>query len=189
MGKDFENSKMAIIPNAKDYYSNRARDFKIQNVLADMKNFGFQASVVDLREHHGGTRLHKVLMNYDILWISGGNSFVLRHEIRASGLEVVLKQLLNSGIVYAGESAGALVAGNSLRGVEFADEPEFAAEIIWDGLNLTNHFVLPHVGSAEFGSAIDRAKNMHQHDTTMIQLTDTDAFIINNHQEFIVSAV
>lgn len=67
---------------------------------------------------------------------NGGNTFSLRYEMKRSGFEGAIRQLLDDGIVYGGDSARALVAGLSIAGIESVDRPEFAEEIINEGLGL-----------------------------------------------------
>jgi len=93
----------------------------------------------------------------------GGNTYVLRYEMRRSGFDVIIKDLLAAGIVYGGDSAGALVAGLSIAGVESADEPEFAA-------------VMPVV------------RGSHQAKNDVIELTDTQAVIFEGGTHRIVEA-
>lgn len=188
IGKEKKDIKVALIPNAKDYYAERPRSLKIHDVVKDFEEIGLNdIEIVDLREYKDPRKLFEILKDYHLIWVAGGNTFILRHEMEKSGFDEAIRKLLAKGIVYGGESAGALVAGNSLRGVEFADDPEFAEKVISKGLNLTPHFVLPHIDSADFGSAIEQAKDAHKHDSSMILLKDTQALVINGEKEKVVS--
>jgi dipeptidase E len=119
----------------------------------------------------------------------GGNTFCLRYEMRRSGFEDIIKKLLENGLVYGGESAGCLVAGTNLKGVEFADPLEFAEAIIWEGLGLVPHFVLPHVGNEDLGEAIEKAREMHKDDPELITLTDQQAFLVDGSVQKVVTGV
>lgn len=110
-------------------------------------------TLVDLRNFSDSSALAGQLAGYDMRWVMGGNTFCLRYEMRRSGFEKALPLLLRQGIVYAGESAGAVVAGTSLTGIEAADDPEFAETPIKEGLGLVPYFVLPHVDSEDFKEA------------------------------------
>ncbi len=61
-----------------------------------------------------------------MIWVMGGNTYCLRYEAQRSGLEAVIRDLLENGMVYGGDSAGALLAGTSIAGIESADNPAFA---------------------------------------------------------------
>lgn len=157
-----EKVKLAIIPNAKDYYSERARDFKINQTIDSFESIGIKNyQVVDLRDETRPHLLNK-LSKFDIIWCVGGNTFCLIEAIKNSGFDKVMKQLINDGVVYGGESAGAIVAGTTLRGVEFADEPEFANKVIWEGVGLIDRIIVPHVGSQNYGNGVNELIKLHE---------------------------
>lgn len=55
IGKPLKMTSVALIPNAKDYYSQRAWNFKINGVLGNFERLGLKVDVVDLREFGGST--------------------------------------------------------------------------------------------------------------------------------------
>lgn len=188
IGKRPDQTKVAIIPNAKDYYAEKPRAMKTQDVVDYFSELGVSAEVVDLNDYSNPNVLKEKLKTYDLVWVNGGNTFMLRHQLRRSGFEKVIAELIESGVVYGGESAGALVAGNSLKGIEDADEARFADELIWDGLALVDKFVLPHVGNSPYGAGIDKAREAHSDDPTLVELTDTQAYVVNGDQAKVVTA-
>src|ERR1044071_3786501 len=94
---------VAIIPNAKDYYANRARAFKIEQTKQFLIEQGFAPTVLDLREYDNPEAIKKALQGVDMLWVGGGNTFCLRYEMQRSGFEHIIAELLENGLVYAGE--------------------------------------------------------------------------------------
>jgi len=188
VGKPANDTKVALIPNAKDYYAERARYVKIRDVTEFFTGLGFHIAVIDLRKFADADVLQKALGQYDLIWAMGGNTFNLRYEMQRSGFEIAIRGLLKAGKVYGGESAGALVAGNNLRGIEYADDSEFAEKVLWDGLKLTDHFVLPHVGSADFKDVIQKAREIHKDDKTMVEVTDSQAFVVNGTDARVIEA-
>ncbi|MDB5185703.1 MAG: peptidase [Candidatus Saccharibacteria bacterium] len=187
MGREPGNVTAALIPNAKDYYATRAKNFKSNDVSEYMQNLGISPTIVDLIDYDDPADIKHKLTQYDLVWVMGGNTFCLRHEMKRSGFDQIIKEVIQNGVVYGGDSAGAIVAGNSIRGIEYADEPEFAEEAHYDGLNLTPHFILPHTDSTMFGDAVEKARDMHRDDPTLITLTDTQALIIDGESEAIAT--
>ena len=177
VGKKPKNIKIALIPNAKDYYAKRARDFKVNEMVTYLKNMSLQVEIVDLRDYKDIIKLKKKLLEKDVMWVMGGNTFCLRYEMRQSGFEKIVRNVLGSGVVYGGDSAGAAVAGTNLKGIELADDMEFAKEAIYEGLHLIPHFILPHVGSVGFGAVIDQVREAQTDKTPIIELTDDQAYI------------
>ena len=186
VGKEPTKINVCLITNAKDYYATRARNVKIKKIYDYLSALGLNVNTIDLRDYNNQDELKQDLSKFDMLWVAGGNSFCLRYEMKRSGFENIIKDVLESGVVYAGDSAGAMVVGNSLKDTELADVPEFAKEVIWDGIGLVQHFILPHIDSVEIGGIMEQIAELHKDDKSMIKLTDTQALVIENNTERIV---
>lgn len=181
LGSKKVDIKVGLIANAKDYYAPRARALKVQDVHRLLESLGFSVSEVDLRDYVDSENLKHELSKLDLLWVAGGNTFCLRYEMKRSGFDQVIHEVLERGVIYGGDSAGAVVAGSDLRGVELADVPEFAEEIIFDGLNLVPRFILPHVGSAEIGEMVEKVASQRMDDDSLVRLTDHEAMVVENN--------
>lgn len=65
--------------------------------------------------------LTKKLNDYSFLFIGGGNTFKLLHDLKTSGsFEKILEYINNDGIVFGG-SAGAIIFGKDLEACRLAD--------------------------------------------------------------------
>lgn len=187
VGKPVEDISIALLPNAKDYYAPRAKAYKIKDILAYHESKGLQhTDVVDLLNHRNPMMLKQELSDYDAVWAVGGNTFCLRQEIRRSGLENILMELLEHGLVYGGDSAGAVVVGQSLHGIDSVDIPELSEEPIYDGLGLIDEVVLPHADNDFFAEANQAVRDQHQ-SANITELSDAQALIIDGASREIVT--
>lgn len=151
-------ARMAVVTNALDYISFEDRLTYAQTKFDPIIYFGdagFDPSIIDLRHYFGRpSDLQRVLSRYQVVWALGGNSFLLRRAMRANGFDCIIHDLLEEGLVYSGWSAGACVAGSSLRPIALMDEPEKLAPgypntpPIWEGMGLVPYAVIPHHRSA-----------------------------------------
>jgi len=187
LGKPLNEVSVALIPNAKDYYSELAWKFKVNDIVTYMEQFGLHVVIVDLREYSNASMLRDKLADFDLIWAMGGNTFVLRYEMKRSGFDKIIGELLSRGIVYGGDSAGALVVGLSLAGIEKADQPEFAKEIIKDGIGLVKAHILPHVDNPEFMEITPIFKDLHKTDE-IIELKDSQAVVFDGDKRYIATA-
>lgn len=149
-----KNPKAAIIMNAGDDKGDEKRFDYLKYEIDDLKKQGIHAEELDLREYFGKTdTLAKKLTEYDFVWVTGGNSFVLRRAMHQSGFDRLIKSLLkDDAIVYGGFSAGAVVMTPSLRGVDIVDDPNeipegYEKDIIWEGLGMVEKSIAPHYQS------------------------------------------
>ncbi|MCA9332250.1 Type 1 glutamine amidotransferase-like domain-containing protein [Candidatus Saccharibacteria bacterium] len=187
VGKKPENIMVAHIPNAKDYYSERARNFKINVVNTFLQDVGLKPEVVDLNEYKKDD-LKEKLQEFDLIWAAGGNTFCLREAMHKSGFDDILSELLKSGVVYGGDSAGAIVVGPTLKGTETADEPEFSGNIIWEGIGVISEIIIPHADNISLGPALVPMLEMYKDDPNAIILNDDQAYVVNGDKKVIVSS-
>jgi dipeptidase E len=150
-----KNRKTAYIPNALDPWLGFPQRKKHEKeIVAELESVGMEVDTLDLRDYFGKRQeLGKKLREFGVVWVNGGNTFVLRQAMKLSGLDSILKRLAKTDkILYGGFSAGACVLSPSLRGTELADDPKAdpykkRAKPIWDGLGLIDYEIVPHYKS------------------------------------------
>jgi dipeptidase E len=145
--------RVAVIANACDAWP-QSRAAAVTSDLVPLRMLGYRPEEVDLREYTGrAAALEQRLAEFPMLWVRGGNTFVLRAQFARSGADLVIGRLLAAdALVYAGYSAGACVLAPDLHGLETADDP---AEVLpacgieprWDGLGLIDRPIVPHIDS------------------------------------------
>lgn len=156
--------RAAVIGNAEDGKPPAERGRSLARELDDLTRLGLEPVELDLRAYFDGSGdLRDSLSRFDLLWVRGGNVFVLRRALRSAGAEDLLQDLLaRDAVVYGGYSAGAGILTPSLRGLELVDDPGivpsgYEASPIWDGLGVLPYALAPHYRSDHPESAaIDR---------------------------------
>jgi dipeptidase E len=150
--------RAVVITSALDNIPNTASH--LARELDDLRALGFDASHLDLRRYFGDpAALASALDGVGLIWVTGGNSFLLRRAFHQSGLDAYLQgRRGDDTLVYGGYSAGVVVVTPTLRGIELADDPAALAdgydpEVIWDGLGLIPYCVAPHYRSEHSESA------------------------------------
>ncbi len=88
----------------------------------------------------------------DIIYVSGGNTFYLLSELRKSHAAQAIKDAVQAGKIYIGESAGAVVAAPDTRYATLMDENSVNVSD-FTGLNLVDFFIVPHFGCEPFTQA------------------------------------
>lgn len=145
-----------VIANALDYSEDLARkEDATAREIGELAHLGFSARELDLRSYFGQpSALRELLENVALIWVVGGNAFLLRRAMQRSGLDAYLtSHRSDPSLVYAGYSAGAIVVTPTLRGIELVDSPTALAHgydpaIVWDGVGLLPYSLAPHYRSA-----------------------------------------
>lgn len=104
-----------------------------------------------------------------------------------SGFDKIIQRDIQQGkYVFAGHSAGSIVAGPDLHGYGRMDEEKltfypYQKEVIWDGLGLTNVRIIPHADSPRYEKEIIemRKELFDKLDYEYVVLNDTDVLIID----------
>jgi len=124
----------------------------------------------------------KDLEKADVLFFSGGNTFYLLQKIQESDSAEIIKNLVESGKIYIGSSAGSLVAGPDIYPVRFADDIKMAPKLKdYKGFGLVDFMVLPHWGHEDFKKAYlgGLIKSIYNNEHKTILLTNYQYVEVN----------
>ncbi|MGW6425305.1 Type 1 glutamine amidotransferase-like domain-containing protein [Nocardia sp. NPDC055053] len=179
--------RVAVIPNAFDAWPD-AWSSAVTSDVNPLRQQGYSPEVVDLRDYAGQPgQLERRLREFDMVWVRGGNTFVLRAQFARSGADSVLPALLREdALVYAGYSAGACLLGPDLHGLETMDDP---AEVLpatgteprWDGLGLVDRRLVVHLDSPTDpdGEAVKMLARCRAEGVAHWALTDDDVVLVD----------
>ena len=106
---------------------------------------------------------------------------MLRQALSHSGGDVALKNALEKGVVYGGDSAGSIVIGPTLKYFNEADDPTVVENAIYKGLNFVDFAVLPHWDSTEYSRAMEKIElSLKKDGYKTIRLTDEEFLFVEN---------
>lgn len=180
--------RIAVIANAADAWPERARDAAVTSEFGPLRALGYAPEEVDLRAFTGDPDgVRAALDGFASVWVRGGNTFVLRAQLRRSGADRVLTDLVRRGaLTYGGYSAGACVATPSLRGLEFSDDPTDvdavgAGPVCWEGLGWVDHAIVPHAGGSVLGDdGVERTlEYLRAASIPFVALTDDEVIVVD----------
>jgi dipeptidase E len=117
--------RAALVFNACDVFGD-GRLRNLERETEDIASLGFECEELDLRSYFEDFEgLRNRLSTYDLIWVVGGNSFVLARAMTLSRfVQAVSKPLDDGRLVYAGYSAGICVTTPDLEGIHLMDEPD-----------------------------------------------------------------
>ncbi|MEU4824007.1 Type 1 glutamine amidotransferase-like domain-containing protein [Actinomadura sp. NPDC023710] len=148
-------ARAAVIANAVDALPLAERRAAAEREIHALTDLGLRPEEVDLRAFfdQDQNRVAAELRAFPLLWVRGGNVFVLRQALARSGADRAITELLQQdAVVYAGYSAGACVLAPDLHGLERCDDPQavhtaYGAPARFDGLAVIDYAVVPHIDS------------------------------------------
>lgn len=161
-----------------------------------------RVEIIDV-EHVKGESLIKALAELggvDVVWAEAGNTYALRHHLRTSGADDLIREALYGGALYVGSSAGSIVAGRTVQMAFWKDWDDrtagFAINVDWDDAKLARGLDLvggrsffPHAngpyGSREWQDAQARKHGHTDHE--VVRLRDGEAFLIEEGRVSFIS--
>lgn len=187
--------KTGVIFNAVDFKSGAARLADYAAEAERLKSIGLEPTEIDLRHYFKNSqKLRETLSAYDLIWVRGGNAFILRRAFKQSGADTIIKDLLtDDAITYGGYSAGVDILQPHLHGIELVDPPNvvpegYDAEVIWECLGLLPYCVAPHYRSDHPESAyVDKTVTYYiENHIPFIALHDGEAIVVKGTNQSVV---
>jgi len=129
-----------------------------------------------------------------LIWAEMGNTYALRHHLRKSGGDELIKELVANGAVYYGASAGAIVAGRTVQMAFWKDwdDKSVIGQVdggMWTdaetsrGLDLAGgRSIFPHA-NGQYGNAAWQQRQAQKWDHTdheVVKLADGEGVVIED---------
>ena len=163
-----KDGRALVVCNAMDEHGDVGRHQGLDSTIKELRALGYDADELDLREYfiapEGDAELesapdHDALRKrFDgvhLVWVVGGNTFVLARAMRQARFSRAIARALRDGsLTYGGFSAGACVAGPDLQGIRLMDDPDvlpdgYDPSVEPEALGLVPFRIVPHWQSSE----------------------------------------
>ena len=169
LNKAPSGTKVAFIPTAADPEDDK---WFVDASLKQLYDLNFPVEIVDLKDNQ--EKIKDKLINSQIIYIGGGNTYYLLKWIRQSGLHKYLKKLLDEGRIYLGGSAGTLVVCPEISASSWGRYGDKNIVNLSDlkGLNLVDFIVYPHYVDNEKNLIDEKSKSLT---CPIIPISDTQA--------------
>lgn len=185
--------RAAIVLNALDLFASD-RDKSLTRERDDLASLGFDCDELDLRSYFPApAELRSRLERYDLIWVVGGNTFVLARAMAQSHFdEAIHERLVGNQIVYAGYSAGVCVTGPDLEGCHLMDDPDGVPDGYDPGvapipLGWIPWRIVPHYRSEHAEAPLAELAVRHLIDASLPfqTLRDGQAFIVDGDRNYL----
>lgn len=127
----------------------------------------------------------EIINHTEILYVSGGNTFYLLQELKKKDLLGLIKEKVDEGMVYIGESAGSVIASPDIAYIKYMDDPKAAPELkSTKALKLVEFYPLPHWGEEPFKEAAEKIHKTHKDSLQLIAIDNKGAIIHKGDDRF-----
>ena len=154
--------KVLFIPTAGNVESYVEYIDEAKNIFHKL---GFEVDVLDIAQETEEVIKEK-LNHTPSLYISGGNTFYLLQELKRKHLLPHIKKRIDEGMLYLGESAGAIITASDI-------------EYNYSALNLVDFAIVPHYGEFPFEESSEKTVQIYQSKLNLLPLTNSQAVIVD----------
>ena len=171
LDKNTESKKILFIPTAANVEEYKKYMHLTQKAF---EHFGYEVENFDVSVFSEEIAKEK-LSEAKIVFISGGNTFYLLQELKRKNLTSYLKEKIENGLLYIGESAGSVIAAPDIEYASIVDDKTLATELDdYVGLNLVDFYIVPHFKEEPF---VEGSRN-----TVELYKDKLDLKLINNKE-------
>ena len=183
LDKNTESKKILFIPTATNIDEYKKYIHLTQKAFED---FGYEVENFDISIFSEEIAKEK-LSQAKIVFISGGNTFYLLQELKRKNLTSYLKERIENGLLYIGESAGSVIATPNIEYASIVDDKTLATELNdYTGLNLVNFYIVPHFEEEPFVESSRKTVELYKDKLDLKLINNKEAILVENNNFTII---
>ena len=178
-----ESKKILFIPTATNVDEYKKYIHLTQKVFED---FGYEVENFDISVFSEETVKEKI-SETKIVFISGGNTFYLLQELKKKNLIPYLREKIENGLLYIGESAGSVIIAPNIGYADIVDDKALATELNdYTGLNLVDFYVVPHFEEEPFVESSRKVVELYKDKLDLKVINNKEVVLVENDEFRIV---
>lgn len=140
LGTDLSDKKLLIIPCASTNEEKAGAQ-----AIEDALNFGFKREHIFIFSVRSFSILGRIYTEpkYDYIYVTGGNTFKLLHDLKNCGYDKRLRKIIIEGATYIGSSAGAYLISKDISHIQKYDENNYGIDD-FSGLGILDARLICH---------------------------------------------
>ena len=172
-----ESKKILFIPTATNVDEYKKYIHLTQKVFED---FGYEVENFDISVFSEETVKEKI-SETKIVFISGGNTFYLLQELKKKNLISYLREKIENGLLYIGESAGSVITAPNIGYADIVDDKALATELNdYTGLNLVDFYVVPHFEEEPFVESSRKVVELYKDKLDLKVINNKEVVLVEN---------
>ena len=178
-----ESKKILFIPTATNVDEYKQYIHLTQKAFED---FGYEVENFDVSVFSEEIAKEK-LSEAKIVFISGGNTFYLLQELKRKNLIPYLKERIENGLLYIGESAGSVIVAPDIEYASVIDDKTVATELDdYAGLNLVDFYIVPHFEEEPFVESSRNTVELYKDKLDLKLINNKEAILVENNNFTII---
>ena len=184
--KDVYGKRVTFIPTAsnvekiKSYVTAGRKALEKMGVIVDVVDVSVEPQII----------IEQKIKENDFIYVTGGNSFYLMQELKKSGADTIIKEEIENGKLYIGESAGAIILSNSIHYIEKMDTPDKGPDLnSYNGRGIVEFYSLPHYNEPPFKTITKDIKENFANKLLLCCINNKQAILVKGTKRKIVTKI
>ncbi|MBH8580476.1 peptidase E [Bisbaumannia pacifica] len=116
----------------------------------------------------------------DYIYITGGNTFFLLQELKRTGADKIIKEQVDFGKIYIGESAGAVIMSRNIEYVKDMDDSASAPDIgSFSSLGMIDFYPVPHHTNFPFKESVESIITNYNGELDLCPISNAQVIVVN----------
>lgn len=146
---------------------------------------GFSINILDISKT-AKQKIDNILKDIKILYVSGGNTFYLLQELKRKKILDTIKDKISNGMLYIGESAGAIITSKNIEYNQIMDNKDIASDLDnYEVMNITDFYILPHNNEFPFVESTKETIKIYENKLNLLPISNSEAVFVNG-KDFVV---
>lgn len=177
--KNLKGKTITFIPTASIV---ETVNFYVKSGRKALEDMGLMVDELEISTASAEEITSKLKQN-DYIYVTGGNTFFLLQEMKRTGTDQLIKEEVNSGKLYIGESAGAIVASADIEYAKGMDSVDEAPDLeSFEALGLVDFYPVPHYNNAPFQEASKKIIDTYSSTLKLSPISNQEAILVNNEE-------
>ena len=180
--KDVPEKEITFVPTASN-----PEDYKryVDEAKQAFLKLGFSINILDISKTEK-QKIENILKDTKILYVSGGNVFYLLQELKRKKILDTIKDKISNGMLYIGESAGAVITSKNIEYIQIMDNKEIATDLDnYEAMNITDFYILPHNNEFPFVESAKETIKIYESKLNLLPISNSEAVFVNG-KDFVV---
>lgn len=179
VGKTVTFIPTAAVPDRLDFHIKYSKELLVKMGL-----------IVDELEISTATNLEieNKLENNDYIYVAGGNTFFLLQEMNSSGAGELIKNQINAGKLFIGESAGAILVAPNIEYVKDTDNLIVSPNLrTFDALDVIDFYPVPHLNDESLKEGVEKIIAKYDEKLQLVPFSNSQAILVIGKEKQVVS--
>ena len=180
--KDVSEKEITFVSTASN-----TEDYKgyVDEAKQAFLKLGFSINILDISKIEK-QKIEDILKDTKILYVSGGNTFYLLQELKRKKILDTIKDKISNGMLYIGESAGAVITSKNIEYIQIMDNKEIAPDLDnYEAMNITDFYIVPHNNEFPFVESTKETIKIYENKLNLLPISNSEAVFVNG-KDFVV---